>query len=114
MLVHAGVKNIQLSFARYRSKAQGLNIRMESQKNTYAIDMKPKDLISDENHFYVWCLIGADDKPHFLVMSVQDFMDTMGDSIKGISFFKDQDRQHFSAKDFGKWYKFLNRFDKLE
>jgi hypothetical protein len=76
--------------------------------------MKPKDLIRDGNHFYVWCLIGADDKPHFLVMSVQDFIDTMGDSLKGISFFKDQDRQHFSAKDFGKWDKFLNRFDKLE
>jgi len=27
---------------------------------------------------------------------------------------KDQDRQHFSAKDFGKWKEFLNRFAKLE
>jgi len=47
-------------------------------------------------------------------MSVQDFIDTMGESIKGISFFKDQDRQHFSAKNFGKWSRFLNAFDKLE
>jgi len=83
-------------------------------KNTYAIDMKPKDLIKDGHHFFIWCLIDENDKPHFLVMSVLDFIDTMGKSIKGISFFKDQDRQHFSAKDFGKWGKFLNAFDKLE
>jgi len=61
-------------------------------KNTYAIDMKPKDLIKDGYHFFIWCLIDDNDKPHFLVMSVQDFIDTMGESIKGISFFKDQDR----------------------
>jgi len=83
-------------------------------KNTYAIDMKPRDLIKDGHHFFIWCLIDDNDKPHFLVMSVQDFIDTMGKSMKGISFFKDQDRQHFSAKDFGKWGKFLNAFDKLE
>ncbi len=83
-------------------------------KNTYAIDMKPKDLIVDNYHFFIWCLIDDEDRPHFLVMSVKDFIDTMGDSIKGISFFKDQDRQHFSATNFGKWDKFLNKFDKLE
>lgn len=87
---------------------------MEKNKNTYAVDMKPRDLIKDKNHFYVWCLIDQDDKPHFLVMSVEDFKKTMGDSLKGISFFKDQDRQHFSARDFGKWGKFLNKFDALE
>jgi len=47
-------------------------------------------------------------------MSVEDFRKTMGDSLKGISFFKDQDRQHFSAKDFGRWGEFLNKFEKLE
>jgi len=26
-------------------------------KNTYAVDMKPKDLIQDGYHFYIWCLI---------------------------------------------------------
>lgn len=83
-------------------------------KKTYAIDMKPKDLIDDNLHFFIWCLVDDDNKPNFLVMSVKDFKETMGESLKGISFFKDQDRQHFSAKDFGKWRKFLNRFDKLE
>lgn len=88
-------------------------------KNTYAVDMKPKDLIDDGYHFYIWCLIDNENKPHFLVLSVKDFIETMGESIKGISFFKDQDRQHFSAKlegegKFGKWGKFHNRFEKLE
>ncbi|MBM3709874.1 MAG: hypothetical protein FJW61_05585 [Actinobacteria bacterium] len=82
-------------------------------KNTYAIDIKPRDLI-EENHFFIWCLLDNEDRPNFLVMSVQDFKNIMGESIKGISFFKDQDRQHFSAKDFGKWKKFLNNFSILE
>lgn len=59
-------------------------------------------------------LIDDNDKPNFIVLSVDDFIRVMGDSLKGISFFKDQDRQHFSAKDFGKWREFLNKFDKLE
>lgn len=83
-------------------------------KNTYAVDMKPRDLIKEKTHFYIWCLVDAKDKENFLVLSVQDFIKTMGNSLKGISFFKDQDRQHFSAKNFGKWKKFLNKFDKLE
>jgi len=83
-------------------------------KNTYAVDMKPKDLIEDGLHYYIWCLIDERDRPSFLVMSVKDFVETMGKSIKGISFLKDQDRQHFNAENFGKWGKFLNKFGKLE
>ena len=83
-------------------------------KNTYAVDMKPKDLIDDGYHFYIWCLIDGEDKPHFLVLSVKDFIDKMGESLSGISFFKDQDRQHFSSINFGKWIEFHKRFDKLE
>lgn len=83
-------------------------------KNTYAVDMKPKDLIEDGLHFFIWCLVDDDDRPSFLVMSVKEFMEVMQESLNGISFFKDQDRQHFSSKDFGKWEQFLNSFDKLE
>ena len=80
----------------------------------YAIDMKPKDLIKDKYHFFIWCLIDNEERPNFLVMSVNDFIRVMGDSINGISFFKDQDRQHFSSKDYGRWAEFNNKFDKLE
>jgi len=95
-------------------KSSRIEYKNGKSKNTYAVDMKPRDLIKDKNHFFIWCLIDDNDKPHFLVMSVDDFKRVMGDSLRGISFFKDQDRQHFSSKDFGKWNEFLNRFDKLE
>jgi hypothetical protein len=88
--------------------------RIENDKNSYAVDMKPKDLIEDGLHYFIWCLIDNDDKPHFLVISVTEFKEVMQGSLDGISFFKDQDRQHFNSKDFGKWGKFLNSFDKLE
>ena len=76
--------------------------------------MKPKDLIEDGLHYFIWCLIDNDSRPSFLVMSVKEFKEVMKESLNGISFFKDQDRQHFGSKDFGKWKEFLNSFDKLE
>lgn len=103
------IRTIQVKSSRIE-----FNKKTGKSKNTYAVDLKPKDLIQDDFHFYIWCLIDDVDKPHFLVLSVQEFINTMGDSLHGISFFKDQDRQHFSAKDFGKWGEFHNRFDKLE
>jgi len=109
-----GSKNYETKFRTIQVKSSRIEYNEGITKNTYAIDMKPRDLIKDSFHFYIWCLIDNDDKPHFLVLSVDDFIRIMGDSLKGISFFKDQDRQHFSAKDFGKWKEFLNRFDKLE
>lgn len=103
------IRSIQVKSSRIE-----FNSKTGKSKNTYAVDMKPKDLIYDGLHFYIWCLLDNEDRPHFLVLSVNDFIDTMGDSMKGISFLKDQDRQHFSSKNFGKWNKFLNKFDKLE
>jgi hypothetical protein len=70
--------------------------------------------IKSEEHFFIWCLIEDDDTPHFLVLSVDNFTKTMGDSMNGTSFFKDDDRQHFSSKNFGKWEEYHNKFDKLE
>ena len=106
------IKTIQVKSSRIEKIPNG------NLKNTYAVDMKPRDMIVSKNHFFIWCLI--DDsvdpkgKPNFLIMSVNDFKETMGDSIKGTSFFKDQDRQHFSSKNFGKWNKFKDQFSKLE
>jgi len=101
----------------YETKFRTIQVkssRVEDGKNSYATDMKPKDLIEDGFHFYIWCLIDDNDKAHFLVLSVSDFKRVMGNSINGISFFKDQDRQHFSSKDFGKWAEFENNFSILE
>jgi len=38
----------------------------------------------------------------------------MGDSLKGTSWMKDDDRQHFNVGHYGKWAPFLNNFDILE
>ena len=111
-----GSKNYITKFRTIQVKSSRIefNEKTGKSKNTYAVDLKPKDLIEDNYHYFIWCLVDDDDKPNFLVMSVQDFKRVMGDSLKGISFFKDQDRQHFSSKNFGKWGEFFNKFDKLE
>lgn len=109
------------SSKRYITKFRSIQVKSSrieyengKSKNTYAVDHKPRDIILCENHFFIWCLIDDNDKPNFLVMSVNDFVNTMGDSMKGISFLKDQDRQHFSATTYSKWSKFKERFDLLE
>lgn len=109
-----GNNSYTTKFRTIQVKSSRVEYKEGKTKNIYAIDMKPRDLIKDKFHFYIWCLIDDNDKQHFLVMSVEDFVNTMGNSIKGISFFKDQDRQHFSAKDYGKWKSFLNKFEMLE
>lgn len=109
-----GSLKYETKFRTIQVKSSRIEYKDGKSKNTYAVDMKPRDLIKDGYHFYIWCLVDDNDKVHFLILSVDDFIRVMGDSIKGISYFKDQDRQHFSSKDFGKWKEFLNRFDKLE
>lgn len=111
---NCGSKNYIAKFRTIQVKSSRIEYKNGKSKNTYAVDMKPKDLIKGSLHFFIWCLIDDKDIPHFLVMSVDDFKNVMGDSLKGISFFKDQDRQHFSSKDYGKWNIFLNKFEKLE
>jgi hypothetical protein len=109
-----GSKHYETKFRTIQVKSSRIEYKDGKSKNTYAVDHKPRDIISCENHFFIWCLIDDDDKPHFLVMSVKDFVDTMANSMKGISFLKDQDRQHFNAKTFSKWEKFKGKFELLE
>jgi len=109
-----GSKEYETKFRTIQVKSSRIEYKNGVSKNTYAVDHKPRDMISCDNHFSIWCLIDDDDKPNFLVMSVKDFIETMGNSMQGISFLKDQDRQHFSSKTFGRWAKFKDRFDLLE
>jgi len=109
-----GSSDYETKFRTIQVKSSRVEYKNGKSKNSFAVDMKPRDLIKDKYHFYVWCLIGNDDRANFLVLSVDDFKRVMGKSMNGISFFKDQDRQHFSSKDFGKWSEFENKFDKLE
>ncbi|MCX6742465.1 MAG: hypothetical protein NTX24_04835 [Candidatus Pacearchaeota archaeon] len=111
---NCGSKEYKTKFRSIQVKSSRVEYIGEKSKNTYATDHKPRDMIISKDHFFIWCLIDDDDKPHFLVMSVQDFIKTMGNSMKGTSFLKDQDRQHFSSKDYGKWKRFENNFKALE
>lgn len=36
--------------------------------------MKPKDLFHDVRHFYIWVFIDKDEKNHYFVFSVKDFI----------------------------------------
>lgn len=109
-----GSRKYETKFRTIQVKSSRVESKDGKSKNTYAVDMKPRDLLEDKIHFYIWCLVDAKDHANFLVLSVDDFKKTMGNSLKGISFFKDQDRQHFSSKDFGKWKKYKDCFGKLE
>lgn len=109
-----GSNKYQTKFRTIQVKSSRIENKAGKSKNTYAIDMKPRDLIKETSHFYIWCLVDDKDDPHFLVMLVDDFIKTMGNSLSGTSFFKDEDRQHFSSKDYGKWKKYLEEFGKLE
>ncbi|MDP8240688.1 MAG: hypothetical protein P9X24_16490 [Candidatus Hatepunaea meridiana] len=109
-----GSKKYITKFRTIQVKSSRIEHKDGKSKNTFAVDLKPRDLIKDKYHFFIWCLVDDKSLPHFLVMSVNDFKRVMGNSLSGISFLKDQDRQHFSSKDFGKWKEFLNKFDKLE
>lgn len=92
---------------------RGSRIEKKGQKKTYGLTIKPKDII-DERHFLIWCCINGKNKPHFLVMSVRDFKETIGQrALNTKSFKKGNYRLHFPLK-FGKWRKFLEKFDKLE
>ena len=98
-------RTIQVKSSRIESKKGGLQ---------YAVNIKPKDIIRDGNHFFIWCLIDESDKPTFIVISVEDFVVKMGDELRTISFLKDDGRFHFSAISLGKWKEFHNRFESLE
>lgn len=106
-------------FRTIQVKSSRVEYKDKKCKNTFAVDMKPKDLLEDPTHFYIWVCIDQDndDKIYPLVLSVKDFKQAMGNSLNGISFLKDQDRQHFS-RDFNRkghrWGKFLYKFEVLE
>ena len=101
-------------FCTIQVKSSRIEYKNGKSKETFAVDHKPRDLIKSNNHFFIWCLIDDNDKASFLVMSVNEFIITMGSSINSVAFLKDHDRQHFISKDFGKWKKYLNKFDKLD
>ena len=107
---HCNSKNYSEKFRTIQVKAS----RLETRSNSYAVDLRPRDLSQGRNHFYIWVCIDNNDKPTFLVIPLQQFEKDAQNFIKSISFLKDQGREHFNAKTFGKWGKYKGKFQLLE
>lgn len=88
--------------------------RLEKNGKSYAVDLRPRDLAQGKNHYYIWVCIDESEKPHFLVIPIEEFEKNAENFLKSTSFLKDEGREHFNSKDFGKWKEFVNRFDLLE
>lgn len=87
----------------------------------FGLTMKPKDLINDPRHFFIWFFVDTQhpDKPKYLVMSVEDFKEVMGDTLGLYSFRIAQNfRMHINKETLRDgnrdWSVFLNKFDKLD
>lgn len=106
---HCGSENHQEKFRTIQVKAS----RMDK-KGNYAVDLRPRDFTQGSNHFYIWVCIDNEDKAHFLVVPIKEFEEVSKNFINTISFLKDQGREHFNGKTFGKYKQFVNAFDKLE
>lgn len=101
----------------FKSKFRTIQVKSSNLEGpgTYAVDLRPKDLTQGENHYYIWvCVDNNTNKFNFLVIPIKDFRKEAKNFIESTSFLKDQGREHFSAKNFGKWKKYLDAFDKLE
>lgn len=88
--------------------------RIEKNKKSYAVDLRPRDLTQGDNHYYIWVCIDENGDPSFLVVPLSDFMNEAQNLIKSTSFVKDQGREHFNASNFGKWNNYLNAFNLLD
>lgn len=107
---HCGSKNHSEKFRTVQVKAS----RIEARGNSYAVDLRPRDLAQGDFHCYIWVCIDEEDKAHFLVIPLKDFGKESKNFLNSTSFVKDQGREHFNAKTFGKWSKYLNKFNLLE
>lgn len=107
---YCGSKQHKEKFRTIQVKAS----RLEPNGKTYAVDLRPRDLKQGDKHFYIWVCIDERDIPHFIVVPIRKFEKDDKNFINSISFLKDQGREHFNSNTFGKWGKYVNRFDLLE
>lgn len=107
---HCKSKNYKEKFRTIQVKAS----RIETRGNSYAVDLRPRDLTQGNNHFYIWVCIDKEEKPRFLVIPVKNLEKDDKNFVNSISFLKDQGREHFNAKTFKQWKKYLGKFSLLE
>ena len=68
----------------------------------------------DPAHFFIWLFYDNNEKEHFIILSVSDFVEVMGNGLKTMSWRKGNDRIHFSANlEKTKLNKYVNNWNNL-
>lgn len=78
-------------------QVKGSRVELEGKKFTYGLTHKPKDLMHSPSHFFIWLFYDNNEKKHFIILSVSDFIEIMGKGLRTMSWRKGNDRIHFSA-----------------
>jgi len=96
-------------------QVKGSRIEKEGAQLTYGLTHKPKDLMHDPAHFFIWLFYDKEEKENFIILSVSDFIELMGlDFFKSMSWRKGNCRIHFSADiQNNKLKDYLNKWDNL-
>jgi len=87
----------------------------EGTQLSYGLTHKPKDLMHDQAHFFIWLFYDKEEKENFVILSVSNFIELMGKSFfKSMSWRKGNCRIHFSADiQNNKIKNYLNKWDNL-
>lgn len=79
-------------------QVKGSRIEKEGAQLSYGLTHKPKDLMHDSAHFFIWLFYDKEEKENFIVLSVSDFVELMGlGFFKSMSWRKGNCRIHFTA-----------------
>ena len=86
----------------------------KGEQPSYGLTHKPKDLMHDPSHFFIWLFYDENETEHFIILSVSDFINLMGEKFfKSMSWRKGNCRIHFSKKIENKLGNYLNKWDNL-
>lgn len=96
-------------------QVKGSRIEKKGAQLTYGLTHKPKDLMHDPAHFFIWIFFDIKENPNFIILSVSDFI-----NLNEINFFQSMSwrkgncRIHFSADiKNNKLKNFLNKWSNL-
>jgi len=94
-------------------QVKGSRIEREGEQLSYGLTHRPKDLMHDSAHFFIWVFFDEKDKENFIILSVSDFLDLMGEKFfKSMSWRKGNCRIHFKTDDLkNKLNKYLNNWE---
>jgi hypothetical protein len=75
------IKEIDGKFILRTIQVKGSRVELEGEKESYGIDHRPKDLMHDPCHFFIWVLFDKNGKVNYAILSVKDFVNLKGTGI---------------------------------